>query len=112
LGDDIVLFDKDVATSYLDIMSKLGVEINLSKSVISDRSAFEFAKVTGLSGKDVSALPWKAFISQNSMMGRVNILFALLQRNICSKSWVNWFTKVSKHKKSSPGDVNFSLLAL
>jgi len=86
LGDDIVIFDKEVAQYYLSLMEMLGVGINLSKSVIStpEAKAFEFAKVTGKGRKDVSALPWKAFISQNTMMGRVNILYALLQRNIVS----------------------------
>jgi hypothetical protein len=38
-------------------MDKLGVAINLSKSVIAPKKAvFEFAKVTGYNGKDVSAL--------------------------------------------------------
>lgn len=61
-------------------MAELGVSINLSKSVIAVNSTFEFAKVTGNNGKDVSALSWKAFISQNSWMGRANILFSLLNR--------------------------------
>jgi hypothetical protein len=37
-------------------MSKLGVAINLSKSVVSSTECFEFAKVTGLNGKNVSAI--------------------------------------------------------
>lgn len=82
LGDDIVLFDEDVAMAYLDIMSKLGVEINLSKSVIGANETFEFAKVTGHRGKVVSALPWKAFISQNTLMGRANIAFSLLNKGL------------------------------
>lgn len=57
LGDDIVIFDQEVATAYLAIMARLGVEINLSKSVIANTEAFEFAKVTGYKGVDVSALP-------------------------------------------------------
>lgn len=62
-------------------MSSLGLEINLSKSVVcEDGLAFEFAKVTGYNGKDVSALPWKAFISQNSIFGRANIAYSLLTR--------------------------------
>lgn len=43
LGDDIVIFDKEVAKCYLDIMKDLGVGINLVKSVVSTTS-FEFAK--------------------------------------------------------------------
>lgn len=52
-----MIFDKEVADSYLIQMEKLGVAINLSKSVIApNRAVFEFAKVTGHNGKDVSAL--------------------------------------------------------
>jgi hypothetical protein len=58
LGDDIVLFNPQVAHQYLILMKSLGVEINLSKSVVSlNKPIFEFAKVTGFYGKDVSALP-------------------------------------------------------
>lgn len=44
LGDDLVIADDDVAQSYLNLMKGLGLEINLSKSVISNDFA-EFAKV-------------------------------------------------------------------
>jgi hypothetical protein len=44
LGDDIVIANKTVADQYLMIMKDLGVEINLSKSVISNEGCFEFAK--------------------------------------------------------------------
>lgn len=43
LGDDIVIFDRGVANSYLRIMEDLGVSINLSKSLVS-KDSFEFAK--------------------------------------------------------------------
>jgi len=43
LGDDIVIANDDVAKSYLELMSNLGVSINLSKSVVSKNIA-EFAK--------------------------------------------------------------------
>lgn len=56
LGDDIVLFDSEVAKVYLSVMKSIGLEINESKSVIAVKAAFEFAKVTGLKGVDVSAL--------------------------------------------------------
>lgn len=48
LGDDIVIGNEMVAIEYQDLISKLGVSINLSKSVISDKFT-EFAKV--LKGK-------------------------------------------------------------
>jgi hypothetical protein len=56
LGDDINIFDELVATQYLQLMETLGVAINLSKSVVANKPVFEFAKVTGVNGKDVSAL--------------------------------------------------------
>jgi hypothetical protein len=43
LGDDIVIADDAVASEYLAIMQSLGVAINLSKSIESDRF-LEFAK--------------------------------------------------------------------
>lgn len=55
LGDDIVITDKSVAEEYLSIMKALGVQINLSKSVISTRFA-EFAKLWIGPGFDISPL--------------------------------------------------------
>jgi hypothetical protein len=43
LGDDVVIANDAVASEYLQLMKSLGVEINLTKSVISDEFA-EFAK--------------------------------------------------------------------
>jgi len=45
LGDDIVIADKSVATEYLKLMDWLGVDINLSKSIISRNRVAEFAKM-------------------------------------------------------------------
>lgn len=44
LGDDIIIANKTVADSYLALMSDLGVEINMSKSVVSNSGFCEFAK--------------------------------------------------------------------
>lgn len=43
LGDDLVIADTDVAKNYQVLMSYLGVPINLSKSLVSERT-LEFAK--------------------------------------------------------------------
>jgi len=56
LGDDINIFDGRVARQYLLLMEIIGVPINLSKSVVASNATFEFAKVTGYNGKDVSAI--------------------------------------------------------
>jgi hypothetical protein len=47
LGDDLVIFNRQIADQYLLIMQELGCEINLSKSIVSHRRpVFEFAKRT------------------------------------------------------------------
>jgi len=88
LGDDIVIFDEEVSSLYCSIMSDLGVEINLSKSVIARRPVFEFAKVTGYYGRDVSALSWKAFMSQRSFLGLLSICYSLIHREMRISNWV------------------------
>jgi len=54
LGDDIVIRNNDVAASYLKYMELLGLEINLSKSVISEKFC-EFAK--RLKGPNIDITP-------------------------------------------------------
>lgn len=56
LGDDIIMFDEDVAHEYLAIMAEAGVPINVTKSVCATVPVTEFAKVTSINGFDVSAL--------------------------------------------------------
>jgi hypothetical protein len=55
LGDDFVIRNNEVSEQYLIIMKLLGVEINLDKSVISDRFA-EFAKRLKGPGIDLTPL--------------------------------------------------------
>jgi len=82
LGDDIVLFEKDIADRYLLLCEHLGVSINLSKSVISpDKAVLEFAKRTSLKGVDVSALPFKELIMSNNFFGRLAVTTRLIKNN-------------------------------
>lgn len=57
LGDDLVIGDHLVAHEYLQLCKVIGVEINLSKSIISDNLSLEFAKRYFYKGEDVSPLP-------------------------------------------------------
>jgi hypothetical protein len=58
LGDDIVIANKLVADEYSRLMTALGVEIGLHKSLISVRGlALEFAKRFFLNGGDASMAP-------------------------------------------------------
>jgi hypothetical protein len=56
LGDDVVIGSKEVSEAYLILMSDLGVDINLQKSVISTTNSLEFAKRTVVEGKDLSPI--------------------------------------------------------
>jgi hypothetical protein len=56
LGDDIVIANKQVADSYLLLMDDLGVDINLSKSLVSVDGALEFAKKLYKDNIDLSPL--------------------------------------------------------
>jgi len=68
LGDDIVIFSKPVADYYHFFMTKvLGVDINLSKSLISESgTAFEFAKRTIHRNGEVSGIPLKGLLAKPS----------------------------------------------
>jgi hypothetical protein len=64
LGDDIVIGNKAVKDSYLRILSDLGVECGLHKSLLSPSgTALEFAKRTWHLGKDVSPLTVKELVA-------------------------------------------------
>jgi len=55
LGDDVVIANKTVAYIYLSIMRDLGLEVNLSKSLISEgKGVLEFAKRWFINNLDVS----------------------------------------------------------
>jgi hypothetical protein len=111
-GDDLVLFDPEVAQEYLSIMADIGVPINESKSVIAKIPAVEYLKVTTLYGKNVSALSWKMYISNNSLMGRISNVFTLLDKDYLPKTGlINWIRDVtcSEGKKDN---LNLSLFAL
>jgi hypothetical protein len=58
LGDDLVLGDGAVKDAYLHILKSLGMEVNISKSIMSKKGlALEFAKRTFYKGMDVSPYP-------------------------------------------------------
>lgn len=66
LGDDIVIADRKVASTYQRVISKvLGVQINLSKSIVSADS-LEFAKRLLVEGVDCSPIPWTQLLRVNN----------------------------------------------
>jgi hypothetical protein len=66
LGDDLVIGNSRVRKSYLLIVSALGVECGIAKSIISPKgTAIEFAKRTFWKGVDVSPIPVLEFVMAN-----------------------------------------------
>lgn len=95
-GDDVILFDSKVAKEYLKLMDAFGVPINTTKSVVATKAATEYLKVTSLNGLNVGAISWKMFMSGNSLMGRANIIYALLQKGVIRHNINSWIERVSR----------------
>jgi len=56
LGDDIVIMDRQLASSYLDVMTELGVNISPVKTHQGE-NLFEFAKRFGYKGSEITQFP-------------------------------------------------------
>jgi len=60
LGDDIVIWNRTVAKMYLRVLTRLGVEVGLAKSIVSPKGVgLEFAKRTIFQKEDVSPVPFR-----------------------------------------------------
>jgi hypothetical protein len=83
LGDDLVIFNKEVYLEYIRVMELLDVGTNPSKSLVSYASqTFEFAKRTIHRGVDVSGLSWKQFISNTGIIDRIQTILYLGERGL------------------------------
>nr|UPW42248.1 MAG: putative RNA dependent RNA polymerase [Henan mito-like virus 36] len=83
VGDDIIIFNKDLALKYLEVMNLIGVPINESKSVVSEnRPVAEFVKRVAVNGRDVSPFSWKQFISQDNFLGRISTTIGLFKKEL------------------------------
>jgi hypothetical protein len=87
LGDDIVIGNKQVADIYLQIMKDLGVEINLSKSVVSTTNSLEFAKRLYFNGIDNSPYGPKSILqSINKPSQSLDLLISILKQEKLTSS--------------------------
>nr|WAK72403.1 MAG: RNA-dependent RNA polymerase [Nigrospora oryzae mitovirus 1] len=86
LGDDIVIFDKCLADSYLKVMEDLGVDINISKSISNSSLGFEFAKRTVMNGIDISPVSLREVIVSKGISSRVSLAFSYLKRGLIRSS--------------------------
>jgi len=89
LGDDLVIFNKQIADEYLKIMSGLGCEINLNKSIVShSRPVFEFAKRTCWGSNIVSGISFAQIRSGWNIAGKVNNTLQWINSGLITKNSV------------------------
>jgi hypothetical protein len=62
LGDDIVIKNDAIAKKYIEIIEKLGVEISISKTHVSNNT-YEFAKRWIQDGVEITGIPIKGIVS-------------------------------------------------
>ena len=82
LGDDIVIFDREVAVRYLKLLEgDLDVKCNQSKSLIApERPVIEFAKRVCIGNEEVSAFSWRQIRSFDSLLGRACLAADVVSR--------------------------------
>lgn len=81
LGDDVVIANTSVAKAYHSLMTQtLGVDINLSKSLISSHS-FEFAKRLVFGQEEVTPIgPNNLLVALQSLNGIPSVLYDLANK--------------------------------
>lgn len=89
LGDDLVIFNKQIADEYLQIMTDLGCEINLFKSIVSHkRPVFEFAKRTCWGTSIVSGISMAGVRAGWNVAGRANNAIAWINSSLITSNSV------------------------
>jgi len=92
LGDDVVIFDRQVAMRYADKMNGFGVSINLGKTFIANEGVVygEFCKRIFRHRVELSAIPAKLVIAcKNDIKGHIAILYWAASRwGLCVTSSV------------------------
>lgn len=111
-GDDIIIFDAQVARAYKELLRAFGMPINETKSVVAKVPVTEYLKVTSYYGSNVGAVSWKMLMSGNSLMGRANIIFHLLSKGIIKTNINPWIERSARLSLYKPGNLTPTLLAL
>jgi hypothetical protein len=85
LGDDIVIFNTEVARRYQWLLKKIGLKTNLQKSIIGDsaNSQIEFAKRLSLRGKEMSSIKHN-ILSKNDIHSILDLVELLSKRDLIS----------------------------
>jgi hypothetical protein len=87
LGDDVVIFNAEVAGEYQILISDIcGISINYQKSIVGDskNSQIEFTKRLALRGKEMSSIKHN-ILSKNNMQCMLDLVDILYERDFISK---------------------------
>jgi hypothetical protein len=82
LGDDVVIYDKEVAQRYQILMRTIGISINMAKSVIGnkDSNQIEFAKRLALRGQEMSSIK-PNILNKNNILNMLDLVDILRERD-------------------------------
>jgi len=82
LGDDVVIWNDQVALIYRETMERIGVKINLTKSLVSEENhvRIEFAKRIFYNGMEYSPLNLRLLDLASKSVYNLPILFQELKR--------------------------------
>jgi hypothetical protein len=86
LGDDVVIFNREVALTYQQLITKVFlIEINPVKSVVGDErnSQIEFIKRLALRGKEMSSIK-RNILTKNSLNNMLDLVDILYERDFIS----------------------------
>lgn len=101
LGDDIVIFDKKVATVYQRLLTEvLGIPINLSKSVIGDQSnsQIEFTKRFSMRGLEMSSIKHNV-LTKSSILDMLDLIDIMYERDFISRDTGHYNALKFLHQK-------------
>jgi hypothetical protein len=103
LGDDVVIFNTEVATEYRYLMEDVyDISINMSKSVIGDKehNQIEFTKRLALNGYEMSSIK-RNILTGSGPQSVLELVDILLERDFISEAdgWYNFIPSLSSEEK-------------
>jgi hypothetical protein len=97
LGDDVVIWDRRVASDYVTMLSSLSVKINYDKSLISDSQCrrIEFAKRIIFNGYEITGLKWDILKAASRSIYMTVQLIEVSQKRHWNLSWAEFKAPLS-----------------
>lgn len=89
LGDDIVIANKEVADSYLQVCKDYGIVVGLPKSFISNKGFFQFASQNIWGQTNISPVSLREIINANDLSSRIEFSLRLARRGMIDISPVS-----------------------